>query len=441
MGVRGGCRWVAILTAGLVLLLHAELLRADNVKLDGGASLNGSVTTGSKAVSVRTSSGAVIVFERAAVKQVMHGHTSSTKTASNSAIANAHSKKPRLTSEEDAWMPKVRGLVSRLSGGDRARSQQARTALLKIDETDAIPALSSHLGNSRKEESRHLYAAILHNMKGPKPVYYLVALSLYDPLPEIRSDARKALHEDQLASARLLFIAALRSGSPALARTAAVGMGEIGDPRGDSVPYLINALVSYGTIARLRASAQSNVPSTNAIYAPSGLKLNDSNPTDPGSAVRTSTTPVSPGSWPTSNEESGAATQAATSPGQQLPGGTPVNNPGRFGGQAAWNSMPNSAGTSNLQMTTASGADPGTPTEADLYEPPKSCKHHDSPLSGYIDHPEVLDALLKITDQPHPGFGFNRDRWRSWWANEKTNRDLQKPAVPDRVVSSKSASH
>jgi hypothetical protein len=50
MGVRGGCRWVAVLTTGSVLLLHAELLRADSVKLDSGASLNGSVTTGSKAV-------------------------------------------------------------------------------------------------------------------------------------------------------------------------------------------------------------------------------------------------------------------------------------------------------------------------------------------------------------------------------------------------------
>jgi len=70
MGIRGGRRWVAILTTGAVLLLHAELLCADSVKLDGGASLNGSVTTSSKAVTVRTSSGAVIVFDRGDVKQV-----------------------------------------------------------------------------------------------------------------------------------------------------------------------------------------------------------------------------------------------------------------------------------------------------------------------------------------------------------------------------------
>jgi hypothetical protein len=60
----------------------------------------------------------------------------------------------------------------------------------------------------------------------------------------------------------------------------------------------------------------------------------------------------------------------------------------------------------------------------------------DKKIRGKVDHPEVLDALLKITDQKHPGYGFNQDRWRNWWATEKVNRDLQKPAMPDRVISS-----
>ena len=47
MGVRGGVRWVAVLAASAALL-DAELLSADNVKLDGGGSVNGSVTTGSR---------------------------------------------------------------------------------------------------------------------------------------------------------------------------------------------------------------------------------------------------------------------------------------------------------------------------------------------------------------------------------------------------------
>jgi HEAT repeat protein len=128
---------------------------------------------------------------------------------------------------------------------------QARNTLMNIDDTDAIPALSTHLGSNRNEEARHLYVVILHNMKGPKPVYYLVALSLFDESLQIRSEARKAIREDQLDSARMLYIAALRSAPPKLARVAAVGLGEIGDPRGDSIPFLINALVSYGTVATM----------------------------------------------------------------------------------------------------------------------------------------------------------------------------------------------
>jgi len=108
MGVRGGCRWAAAVAAVAGLLLNAAFLCADNVKLDGGGSLNGSVTAGSKVVSVRTSSGAVIVFDRAEVKQITRGHTPAPKTAANAANANtkARPKKRKLTDEEEAWMPR-----------------------------------------------------------------------------------------------------------------------------------------------------------------------------------------------------------------------------------------------------------------------------------------------------------------------------------------------
>jgi hypothetical protein len=173
MDVRKVCRWDAIVTVCLALGGNAGLLCADSVTLDGGGSLKGSVTTGAKAVSVRTASGALLVFDRTAIKQVTHGHGVAAKAVSNLPNANAksRSKKRKLTLEEEAWGPKVRSLISRLAGGDRAKSQQARTTLLNIDETDAIPALSSYLGSSGNEEARHLYVAILHNMKGPKPVY------------------------------------------------------------------------------------------------------------------------------------------------------------------------------------------------------------------------------------------------------------------------------
>ena len=38
-----------------------------------------------------------------------------------------------------------------------------------------------------------------------------------------------------------------------------------------------------------------------------------------------------------------------------------------------------------------------------------------------------------------PGYGFNQDRWRSWWMNEKTNRDLQKPNTNDGIIAANKA--
>ncbi len=373
-----------------------------------GAALNGSVTTSSKSIAVRTPSGAVIVFDRGDVMQVTHGKVSVALTASKSANSKIKSqpKKRKLTAEEDAWMPKVRQVVGRLYAADREKSRRAQTELLNIDDTDALPALSTYLGSSRSAEGRRLYVAILHNIKGPKPVYYLVALSLFDPFPEIREEARKALRDDQLDPARVLYITALRSGAPRLARLAAVALGEIGDPRGESVPYLIDALVTYGTVAAMRTSGDALY--MNTIAAAPGLNLNDAAAMLIGSS---SCDPQQPG---------------AKSPSSQ---GTP---------SAVGAQVPGSTSQSNL------GASGTTLTEDELYEPPHSkCKKkkHDSPLQGYVDHPEVLDALLKITDQPHPGYGFNQDRWRRWWMNEKTDRDLQKPAAHDRVVAGGGAAH
>jgi hypothetical protein len=441
MGVRGGLRWVAVLAASAALL-HAELLSADNVKLDGGGSVNGTVTVGSKAggsktVSVRTATGGVIVFERSAVKQITRGHAAAAKTASNSANGKAQPKKRKLTPEEESWLPKVHTFVSRLNGGDRARVQQAANSLLNIDDTDAIPALSTYLGSSHTEEARHLYVAILHNMKGPKPVYYLVAMSLFDQSVGIRSEARKAFREDQLDSARTLYIAALRAGVPKLARIAAIGLGEIGDPRGDSIPYLIDALVSYGTVATITEPAQYGVLYTITVYATPGLKMNDPSLIYSGQINGTSTLPVYLGNAGMTNAQASAALKNVTS-GGTLPSGASgtMTIPGSFGGQSAQDFATNSKGMPNVQAR-SSGTFAVTPATADVYQLPivgQVAPAHDKRIKGRADHPEVLDALIKITDQKYPGHGFNQDRWRNWWANEKTNRDLQKPPAPDRVI-------
>jgi hypothetical protein len=431
MDVQSVSRWVAAGCAAAGLSLSANVLLADTVTLNGGGSVKGFVTSSSKSVSVRTSTGGVIVFDRSAVKHISRGHVTSKSVAKAGATpAKAETKKHKLTPAEDAWMPKVRGLVSRLYGGDQNRSRMARETLRNIDDSDAIPALSSQLGSSRREESRHLYVLILHGIKGPKPVYYLVALSLFDPSPAIRSDARKAFRDEQLDSARMLYIDALRSGSPPLARMAAIGLGEIGDPRGDSVPYLINSLVTYGTVASLRQRPELGVVYTTLVYPTPGLKLSDN--TSSGVPDRA----LSSGVQTASATRSAADTGTPTSVVGLVAG--PVAA-GSLNGQPPQDLIPNSSGTNGLPAT-ASSPFASSPMGVDTYEQPIAAKapcshsHYDKPLSGEVDHPEVLDALLKITGQEHPGYGFNRDRWRSWWAGERTNRDLQKPLTADRTL-------
>ena len=47
----------------------------------------------------------------------------------------------------------------------------------------------------------------------------------------------------------------------------------------------------------------------------------------------------------------------------------------------------------------------------------------------------ALDALVKVTDSKHPGYGYNPEQWRRWWENEKQNRALQSPKSADQVTS------
>jgi hypothetical protein len=448
MGASDCRRWVAVFVAAAALL-WANRLAADGVKLDGGGSLSGSVLSSAKSVSVRTSSGALVVFDRAAVKQVVHGRGPAAKSGgSKMANANAQPKRRKLSAEEEAWMPKVHTLVSRRFGGDHERARQAYNQLLAIDDPDAIPALSTYLANSHNEEAHHLYVVILHNMKGPKPVYYLVALSLYDPSQQIRSEARKAFHEDQLDSARILYIAALRSGPSKLKRIAAIGLGEIGDPHGDSVPYLINSLVSYGTIGTITEPAQYGLLYTITVTATPGLNI--SNSTYSNGAYYTGQQLSGVYLTQSGQAEAQAALKKVTGPDQSLGISGTVSPPTEFGGQVAQDFAQNSPGTPKLQLNEVPMGGKATYTDTTQnatvvndYQIPifgEISGAHDKKLKGLADHPEVLEALLKVTDQKYPGFGFDQNRWRRWWANEKANRKLQAPAS-DRVIPSGGASH
>jgi hypothetical protein len=443
--MRKTLRLPSALVAGAALFVSGVPLVADNVKLDGGGSLSGSVTTGSKTVAVRTKTGALIVFDRAEVKEVIRGGALAQKTNPAKPTAKPESKKRKLTSEEEAWMPKIRTLVARFYRDQREKARQAYDALLRIEDLDAIPALSTYLGSSHKEESRHLYVVILHNMKGPKPVIYLVALSLYDGSPQIRSEARKAIREDQLDSARLIYIAALRSGPPHLARLAAIALGDIGDPQGKSVPYLINALVSYGTVATMTEPAQYGLLYTVTITATPGLNFSGATFNIPNSGMTYTGQVHSPiNLTQTGMAEAQAALNKVSGLGQSLGiGGTISVGDAFYGGSAIQDFMPNSKGMPNVQLreTMSPGGTPpgGLGSPMNEYSLPVIGvinPVHEKKIRGRADHPEVLNALLKITDQKYPGHGFNQDRWRSWWATEKADRDLQKPPASDRVISS-----
>ncbi len=288
---------------------------------------------------------------------------------------------------------------------------------------------------------------ILHNLKGPKPVYYLVAMSLFDESPQIRSEARKAIREDQLDAARVLYVAALHPGPPKLARIAAIGIGEIGDPRGDSVPFLINALVSYGTVATITEPAQYGLLYSITVSATPGLNFSGSTFDIPGMGAF-STGQGSSSIYLTQSgmAQAEAALKKATAPGQSLGiGGTIYVRDGFYGGQGINAFTPNSKGVPNIQLqeTHAPSGRPQSSSTVDNYTIPvygQTVPAHDLRIRGKADHPEVLDALLKITDQKYPGHGFNQDRWRSWWANEKVNRGLQERA-PDRPISADGTSH
>jgi hypothetical protein len=191
----------------------------------------------SKSITLRTSSGALIVFDRESVKQVKRGADPGPIAAG----AKPGSKKPHLTAEGEAWMPRIRSHVARLLGTSE-QSRSARAELLRIEDPDSLPALTRYLASHPLPEARLLFVTIARGIHGAKPVYYLVALSLYDPSPQVREEARNAIGPERADFARPLYIEALKTREQRLASLAAKGIAEIGDPNSDAVPYLIDAL-------------------------------------------------------------------------------------------------------------------------------------------------------------------------------------------------------
>ena len=113
------------------IILVAAHTRADVVTLKGGGSVHGKVMTSSgsraRTVTVKTSTGTSIVFDRAAVEQIMHGPNALPKPPAKSPPGKPASARPHLTPAQESWIPKVRSLVTRLFDQDRDKSRQARS--------------------------------------------------------------------------------------------------------------------------------------------------------------------------------------------------------------------------------------------------------------------------------------------------------------------------
>jgi hypothetical protein len=242
---------------------------ADIVNLASGGTLRGNVIAdsyGSRAVAVRTSTGGLILLDPAAVKQVQRSSGPSASSPHKAAVPRA-----TLTAAERAWGSKIRPLVAHVFGSDPDQRRRARLKLLEIQDRNAIPALSQSLAANSSEEARLLYVDIMKDMPGETTVFYLVAVSLYDPSTTVRDAARNAIGPVRADAARRMFIEALRSGDLDLASLAARGVGQIGDPAGDTVPSLIDSLV-YRRAERVAVSRfgpsrrrESNCSPTRAI--------------------------------------------------------------------------------------------------------------------------------------------------------------------------------
>lgn len=240
--MRGGMRpLVVCLVSVSAAALCARPVRTDVVTLNSGGEVRGTVVSGSSAtsskpVSIVTATGAVLTLTRDTVANVKRGPAAGPKPA-------ASRTRVKLTPEEQAWMPKISALAARLFDPDPNQSRRAGAELSRIQDRAAIPALTKHLARSSNVDVRRLYIAIVKNLPGPTPAYYLVALSLYDSSSTVRDEARKAISPDKADAARVMYIEALKTRDDDVASRAAKGIAEIGDPQREAVPYLIDSLV------------------------------------------------------------------------------------------------------------------------------------------------------------------------------------------------------
>jgi hypothetical protein len=167
MSAKAACCRVVRALLGSALVVALPSAHADTVTLTTGVSVTGNLVAapsanGAKTVAMRTSTGGLIVFQKSDVKHVTHGTARGQKSSAVAGGAASH----KLTAAEQAWIPRIRLLVTLLIEGDRDQSRRAKAQLLKIQDPSAIPALNRHLANTPDLEAQRLYVSMTKRAKG-----------------------------------------------------------------------------------------------------------------------------------------------------------------------------------------------------------------------------------------------------------------------------------
>ncbi len=221
-----------------------------------------------------------------------------------------------------------------------------------------------------------------------------------------------------------MYIAALKSGDPNLASLAAKGIAEIGDPNGDSVAYLIDALVFQTT--RVVATSQ-------PIRVMDGGRLaeiNLQNQLEAEAQAAANAPPPPVLRIPASQIRVGASVESSGGMSSNPLATANITEPALTGPI-----FPPMFGAHNPQIKNPAIIISAPVTIRDIMNTPIQYS------TGFAHennvNPAVYDTLTQITGQQ---LGNNVGNWRRWWANQVKNRTLQKPKSGDRVISNPTGS-
>lgn len=165
---------------------------------------------------------------------------------------------------ERVWYQNVRLWKLWLSSRNLERRAKGVANLKKITDPDAVAALTHYFGKETDRGMRALFLSVLSNIKGPKPVEVLTALSLYDADKELRYAALNAISKDQYATAIPYYVKALRHDLVVVVRRAGEALRRVGDE--SAIRPLIEALTTEH-IYKVRVPKKSVGVSTNGSFA------------------------------------------------------------------------------------------------------------------------------------------------------------------------------